>query len=112
MVGRVRTEEVAGDHGLLREIAERDQVHRIIVDTDASSAAAILGIVRAANATGLQVSLLPSMLAAVGGSVVFDDIGGLMLMGVPRFGLSRSSRCSSASSTWLARYLCCSSPRR
>jgi lipopolysaccharide/colanic/teichoic acid biosynthesis glycosyltransferase len=32
------------------------------------------------------------MLGAVGGSVVFDDVGGLMLMGVPRFGLSRSSR--------------------
>ena len=32
------------------------------------------------------------MLGAVGSSVVFDDIGGLMLMGVPRFGLSRSSR--------------------
>ncbi len=92
MVGRIKTEEVAGDHELLREIAERDQVHRIIIDTDASSAAAILGIVRAANATGLQVSLLPSMLAAVGGSVVFDDVGGLVLMGVPRFGLSRSSQ--------------------
>ena len=92
MVGRVKAEEVAGDHRLLRAIAERDQVHRIIIDTDASSAAATLGIVRAANATGLQVSLLPSMLAAVGGSVVFDDVGGLVLMGVPRFGLSRSSQ--------------------
>ena len=91
LVGRVRTEEVSSDHQKLREIAERDQVHRIIIDTDASSPAAILGIVRAANATGLQVSLLPSMLTAVGGSVVFDDVGGLVLMGVPRFGLSRSS---------------------
>jgi exopolysaccharide biosynthesis polyprenyl glycosylphosphotransferase len=92
VVGRVRTEDVASDHQRLRDIAERDQVHRIIIDTDASSAAATLGIVRAANATGLQVSLLPSMLAAVGGSVVFDDVGGLVLMGVPRFGLSRSSQ--------------------
>ena len=56
------------------------------------AAATTLELVRAANATGLQVSLLPSMLGAVGGSVVFDDIGGLMLMGVPRFGLSRSSQ--------------------
>ena len=76
----------------LREIAERDHIHRIIIDTDAASPAATLGIVRAANATGLQVSLLPSMLAAVGGSVVFDDVGGLVLMGVPRFGLTRSSQ--------------------
>jgi exopolysaccharide biosynthesis polyprenyl glycosylphosphotransferase len=92
LVGLANAKEIASDHLKLREVAERDNVHRIIVDTDATSAAATLEIVRAANATGLQVSLLPSMLAAVGGSVVFDDIGGLVLMGVPRFGLSRSSK--------------------
>jgi exopolysaccharide biosynthesis polyprenyl glycosylphosphotransferase len=92
LVGLVKTAEIASDHTKLREIAERDQIHRIIIDTDATSAAATLELVRAANATGLQVSLLPSLLAAVGGSVVFDDVGGLVLMGVPRFGLSRSSQ--------------------
>jgi exopolysaccharide biosynthesis polyprenyl glycosylphosphotransferase len=92
LVGVVKADEIASDHLKLREVAERDHIHRIIIDTDATSAATTLEIVRAANATGLQVSLLPSLLAAVGGSVVFDDIGGLMLMGVPRFGLSQSSR--------------------
>jgi len=92
LVGVASAEEIAGDHVRLREIAEHDHIHRIIIDTDAASPAATLGILRAANATGLQVSLLPSMLAAVGGSVVFDDVGGLVLMGVPRFGLTRSSQ--------------------
>lgn len=92
LVGVVKTAEIANDHTRLREIAERDDIHRIIIDTDAASPVATFGIVRAANATGLQVSLLPSMLAAVGGSVVFDDVGGLVLMGVPRFGLTRSSQ--------------------
>ena len=92
LVGAVTTEEIAGDHARLAEIAERDSIHRIIIDTDSATAEATVEIVRVANATGLQVSLLPSTLGAVGGSVVFDDIGGLMLMGVPRFGLSRSSR--------------------
>jgi exopolysaccharide biosynthesis polyprenyl glycosylphosphotransferase len=92
LVGVVKTEDISSDHVRLREIAERNQIHRIIIDTDAASPAATLGIVRAANATGLQVSLLPSMLAAVGGSVVFDDVGGTVLMGVPRFGLTRSSQ--------------------
>jgi exopolysaccharide biosynthesis polyprenyl glycosylphosphotransferase len=91
VIGSVTSKEIANDLVRLREIAERDHIHRIIIDTDSESPARILEIVRAANATGLQVSLLPSMLAAVGGSVVFDDIGGLVLMGVPRFGLSRSS---------------------
>jgi exopolysaccharide biosynthesis polyprenyl glycosylphosphotransferase len=91
LVGVVKTAEIASDHIRLRQIAERDNIHRIIIDTDATSAETTLDIVRAANVTGLQVSLLPSLLGAVGGSVVFDDIGGLVLMGVPRFGLSRSS---------------------
>jgi exopolysaccharide biosynthesis polyprenyl glycosylphosphotransferase len=91
VIGSVTSREIANDHAKLREIAERDHIHRLIIDTDSESSARTLEIVRAANATGLQVSLLPSMLAAVGGSVVFDDIGGLVLMGVPRFGLSRSS---------------------
>jgi exopolysaccharide biosynthesis polyprenyl glycosylphosphotransferase len=92
LVGVVKTEEIASDHVRLREVAERDNIHRIVIDTDAASPTETFGIVRAANATGLQVSLLPSMLAAVGGSVVFDDVGGLVLMGVPRFGLNRSSQ--------------------
>ena len=92
LVGVVGTDDISSDYVRLREIAERDHIHRIIIDTDAPSSAVTLGIVRAANSTGLQVSLLPSMLAAVGGSVVFDDVGGLVLMGVQRFGLTRSSQ--------------------
>jgi len=91
LVGIAKTDEIAHDHLRLREFAEQLHIHRIIIDTDDTSSATTLEIIRAANATGLQVSLLPSMLGAVGGSVVFDDVGGLMLMGVPRFGLSRSS---------------------
>jgi lipopolysaccharide/colanic/teichoic acid biosynthesis glycosyltransferase len=91
LVGIVKTDEIAHDHVRLREFAEQLHIHRIIIDTDDTSSATTLEIIRAANATCLQVSLLPSMLAAVGGSVVFDDLGGLMLMGVPRFGLGRSS---------------------
>jgi exopolysaccharide biosynthesis polyprenyl glycosylphosphotransferase len=92
LVGAVSAADIATDPAKLHRIAQRGRVHRIIVDTDATSAVGTLDLVRAANATGLQVSLLPSMLGAVGSSVVFDDVGGLMLMGVPRFGLSRSSR--------------------
>ena len=66
LVGLVKTGEIASDHILLRQIAERDNIHRIIIDTDATAAPTTLEIVRAANATGLQVSLLPSLLGAVG----------------------------------------------
>jgi exopolysaccharide biosynthesis polyprenyl glycosylphosphotransferase len=93
LVTRVATDQIALDHCLLRTIAERDQIHRIIVDIgDHASAAVTPEVVRAANATGLRVSLLPNLVAAVGGAVVFDDVNGMALMGVPRFGLSHSSR--------------------
>ena len=83
--------EVAVNHLALRELLEREQVHRLIIDTDAAGSDVTLEIVRIANTTGLQVSLLPTTLGAVGSAVAFDDIGGMVLLGVPRFGLSRSS---------------------
>jgi exopolysaccharide biosynthesis polyprenyl glycosylphosphotransferase len=92
LVGQLDASELASDHDRVRQIVERNQIHRIIIDTDATGADLTLNTVRLANATGRQVSLLPTILGAVGGSVVFDDIGGLVLMGVPRFGLTRSSR--------------------
>ena len=91
LAGHVDAADIAGDHSLLARLAERDRIHRVIIDTDAAGPDETLETVRLANASGLQVSLVPSMLEAVGSSVAFDDIGGLVLMGVPRFGLSRSS---------------------
>jgi exopolysaccharide biosynthesis polyprenyl glycosylphosphotransferase len=91
LAGHLDAADIAADHALLRKLAERVRIHRVIIDTDAAGPADTLETVRLANASGLQVSLLPSMLGAVGSAVAFDDIGGLVLMGVPRFGLSRSS---------------------
>jgi len=90
LVGRADP-DLASDYNALHRLVEEHQVHRLIVDTDAAGSAVTLDIVQAANASGLHVSLLPTTLGAVGSSVVFDDIGGVVLMGVPRFGLSRSS---------------------
>ena len=41
----------------------------------------VIDVIRAAKATGLRVSLLPGILATVGSSVVFDDLGGIVLLG-------------------------------
>jgi hypothetical protein len=90
LVGRTDP-EIAMDHRALHELLVREQVHRLIIETGVAGPAATLDIIRMANMTGLRVSLLPTTLGAVGSSVVFDDIGGLVLMGVPHFGLSRSS---------------------
>jgi exopolysaccharide biosynthesis polyprenyl glycosylphosphotransferase len=95
VVGSVTNDEVAGDLSALRAMTEELQVHRIIISTSGVSDPELtMDLVRGAKATGLRVSILPNVLAAVGSSVAFDDLGGMPLLGVPRFGLSRSSRCT------------------
>jgi lipopolysaccharide/colanic/teichoic acid biosynthesis glycosyltransferase len=41
---------------------------------------------------GRRISLVPEVLDVVGTAVVFDDLHGMTLLGVRRFGLTRSSR--------------------
>jgi lipopolysaccharide/colanic/teichoic acid biosynthesis glycosyltransferase len=52
----------------------------------------MLEFVRAAKAVGVRVSLLPRVFDVVGTSVVFDELDGMTVLGVRRFGLTRSSR--------------------
>jgi exopolysaccharide biosynthesis polyprenyl glycosylphosphotransferase len=92
LVGSVNLARVLVDGTSLAQLAVREEVHRIIIAPDATLRPEdTLELVRRAKETGLRVSLLPGILEAVGSSVVFDDIGGVTLLGVPRFGLTRSS---------------------
>ncbi|MGI8629146.1 MAG: exopolysaccharide biosynthesis polyprenyl glycosylphosphotransferase [Solirubrobacteraceae bacterium] len=93
LVGYVSTDELEISEQALSKIAERYSAHRIIVGSGhVLSEESTLELVRAAKATGLRVSLFPGVLATVGSSVVFDDLWGMTILGVPRFGLTRSSQ--------------------
>src|SRR4051794_32802996 len=75
----------------LPELARQLDVHRtIIIPGDASSDSMIDAVSRA-KASGVKVSILPRLFEVVGSSVEFDDIEGVTVLGVRRFGLSRSS---------------------
>jgi exopolysaccharide biosynthesis polyprenyl glycosylphosphotransferase len=76
---------------VLATLVERDDIHRVVIAPGATDQADVLDLIRAAKALGLKVSLLPRMFEVVGSSVVFDDVEGLTLLGVRRFGLTRSS---------------------
>jgi exopolysaccharide biosynthesis polyprenyl glycosylphosphotransferase len=65
---------------------------RVIVAQSDANAAEVLEAVRYFKALGIKVSVLPRLLDIVGSAVEFDDIHGSTLLGVRRFGLSRSSR--------------------
>ena len=75
----------------LQALASTLNVQRLIIAPHDSDAEHIRHLVQEANGLGLQVSIVPRMLEVIGSSVEFDDLNGLTVMGVQRFGLPRSS---------------------
>jgi exopolysaccharide biosynthesis polyprenyl glycosylphosphotransferase len=66
--------------------------HRVIIEPQALPAEEMLDFVRAVKDLGMRVSLLPRVLDVVGTAVEFDELDGTTVLGVRRFGLTRSSR--------------------
>jgi exopolysaccharide biosynthesis polyprenyl glycosylphosphotransferase len=71
-------------------LAEHD-VDRVIIAPGTSDADHILDAIRLVKALGVKVSVLPRLFEVVGSSVEFDQIEGVTLLGLRRYGLSRSS---------------------
>jgi exopolysaccharide biosynthesis polyprenyl glycosylphosphotransferase len=75
-----------------RDLVVDHDVHRAIIAPTDAGTADTLELIRIAKHAGVRVSVLPRMLEVVGSSVEFDHVDGLTMLGVRRFGLSRSSR--------------------
>jgi hypothetical protein len=67
-------------------------VHRLVIAAECPTEVETLELVQSAKWLGIRISLFPSVLAALRGCAAFHDIDGMTLLGVPRFGLSHSSR--------------------
>lgn len=92
LVGIVAADDLVDLDADLRQLVNQSGTHRLVIaPSNRSSDSRTLDLVRHAKATGARVSIFPTVMAALGGSVVFDDVSGFTLLGVPRFGLSRSS---------------------
>jgi len=76
----------------LGELVRRHEVDRIIVAPTSADSDQLLHGIRLAKSLGVKVSVLPRLFEVVGSSVRFDDVEGLLLLGVPQWGLSKSSR--------------------
>jgi exopolysaccharide biosynthesis polyprenyl glycosylphosphotransferase len=85
-------EEPEPDLERLRKLVREDDVHRVIIAPLSFATTHTLDIIRAAKEIGLRVSVIPRLLEAAGSAVLFDQLDGLTVLGVRRFGLSRSSR--------------------
>jgi exopolysaccharide biosynthesis polyprenyl glycosylphosphotransferase len=81
-----------GDYDTLGVVLAQEDIDRVIIAPGDSEADHILDAVRRVKALGVKVSVLPRLFEVVGSSVEFDDIDGAVLLGVRRYGLSRSSR--------------------
>lgn len=77
---------------LIRRVVSELNVHRIIIAPSTTDSHGVVNLIRAAKAVGVRVSVLPRIFEVVGSAVEFDDVDGMTMLGVRRFGLSRSSR--------------------
>ncbi len=76
----------------LSDLVREHEVHRVLIAPRASGSDGIVELVALAKSLGVRVSILPRIFEVVGSSVVFDELGGVPVLGVRRFGLSRSSQ--------------------
>jgi exopolysaccharide biosynthesis polyprenyl glycosylphosphotransferase len=77
---------------LLRRVVQSMNVHRIIIAPSTTDTGGVVNLIRTAKALGVRVSVLPRMFEVVGSAVEFDDVDGMTMLGVRRFGLPRSSK--------------------
>jgi len=99
LVGRLSLQRVTDgpsaerviDRDTMSQLVRELDVHRILISPSQTDPQLTLDLVRAAKAAGVRVSVVPHVLDVVGSSVAFDDLGGMTLLGVREFELSRSS---------------------
>jgi exopolysaccharide biosynthesis polyprenyl glycosylphosphotransferase len=91
LIGQVPLETGADAKELTRRISE-DDVDRVVVAGEGAPPERVHHVIQSSKALGVKVSLLPRMFEVVGSSVAFDYFGGMTVLGVRRFGLSRRQR--------------------
>ncbi len=101
VIGRVELEAAApseppgprllGHVRALADLVEEHQVERVIIAPDSHDQEEILQVIRLVKALGVKVSVLPRLLEVVGSSSLFDDVNGITLLAVRRYGLTNSS---------------------
>lgn len=78
-------------HADLAALVKSLNVHRVIITPSGADSEATLQLVTMAKALGVRVSILPRIFEVVGSAVRFDQVNGVTMLGVRRFGLTRSS---------------------
>jgi exopolysaccharide biosynthesis polyprenyl glycosylphosphotransferase len=92
LIGTVPDDDVDCSVAGVYELVERLGVERLVVIPHAEwGERGSLKLIQSAKWLGIRVTLVPTVMNVVGASAAIDTIDTMVLMGVPRFGLSRSS---------------------
>jgi exopolysaccharide biosynthesis polyprenyl glycosylphosphotransferase len=81
-----------GELEALEGVLSQREIDRVVIAPTTADSEQLLDAIRLAKALGVKVSVLPRLFEVVGSSVSFDDVEGLVLLGVPPYGLTSSSR--------------------
>jgi exopolysaccharide biosynthesis polyprenyl glycosylphosphotransferase len=83
---------VLGDVATLGSVLDEERVERAIIAPRSAVSDELLNTIRRLKLLGVRVSVLPRLFEVVGASVERDEVDGITLLGMRRYGLSRSSR--------------------
>jgi|tagenome__1003787_1003787.scaffolds.fasta_scaffold20942473_2 exopolysaccharide biosynthesis polyprenyl glycosylphosphotransferase len=83
--------DLLGPLDMLGLVLVEHDIHRVVIAPGDASSDEMLDAIRVAKSLGVKVSVLPRMFEVVGSSARFDDVDGLTLLAVPRYGLTKSS---------------------
>ena len=72
-------------------IVRAHHIERVIIAPGHATSEAQLDTIRLVKALGVKVSVLPRLFEVVGSSMEFDDVDGITLLGLRRYGLSKTS---------------------
>jgi exopolysaccharide biosynthesis polyprenyl glycosylphosphotransferase len=75
----------------IRHVVEEIEADRIIIAATTAKDQGLAEFIRIARTAGVNVTVLPRMLEVVGPGAAFDDVEGMTMLGLPRFGLTRSA---------------------
>jgi exopolysaccharide biosynthesis polyprenyl glycosylphosphotransferase len=93
LVGAVSDDDVDCSVAGVHELVEQLNVERLIVVPHTGwGERGSLKLVQSSKWLGVRVSLMPTVMAVVGSAGTLDQLDSMVLLGVPRFGLSRSSQ--------------------
>ncbi|MEA2473645.1 MAG: hypothetical protein QOE06_1560 [Thermoleophilaceae bacterium] len=86
-----RGADVLGMLADLDYVLAENRIDRVVICPHGESSSDMLETIRVVKGLGVKVSVVPRLFEVVGTSVEFDDLGGLTLLGIRRYELTKSS---------------------